>query len=88
MRDKETANLTRSTVSPMLPSLLSVKVANPQAVELSCAVAWLIFHVHINALSQMAEAVRDVPQGSVIGPILFVIYVQSLLSLIIVLSGS
>ncbi len=72
----------------MLLSLLSVKVASPQVIELSCAVAWLIFHVHINALSQMAEEVSDVPQGSVLDPILFVIYVQSLLSFMVVLNAS
>ncbi len=29
-------------------------------------------------LSQMAEAISDIPQGSVIGPILLVIYVNDL----------
>ncbi len=82
MRHKETANQTRSTLSSMLPSLLPVKLASPQAV------AWLIFHVHINALSQMVDAVSDVPQGSVIDRILFFLYVQSLLSLMIVLCVS
>ncbi len=47
----------------MLPSLLPVKVASPQAVEVPYAVAWLIFHVHINALSQMAEAVSHAPKA-------------------------
>ncbi len=68
MRGKKTSSLTRSTVTPMLPSLLQVKVASPQAVEMPYAVAWLIFHVHINVLSQMAEAVSGVPQGPVIEP--------------------
>ncbi len=37
------------------------------------------FHVNVNGtLSQMDEAINGVPKGSVIGPILFVIYVNDL----------